>query len=711
MKAKSKFVSVLTIVFLAVTLLVPGSVLAAETAIYDSIPDPLPPNLPSLGYQATQTSELGDHIIFAGTERVLNSVTVTMSNWALNSTYPDMEAAGFTHPITLNIYEVEKTGITPAVGTLITSLTQDFLIPWRPEADPTCPGGTAWRASNGNCYNGYAVNIVFDFSTQSITLPDEIIYGLAYNTNTWGADPIGENGPYESLNFALSSANAAGTNVDPDDVFWNTETAAWYADGGTGGVGIFRRDTNWAGYVPAIRFNVDDQGPITTNVIASQNPAAVNNSVAVTANVHDASTGGSNIASAEYSLDGGSTWSPMTATDGAFDDVSEDITANFTAPSTPDIYDLCVRGTDVPGNVGAPECIMFVVYDPNGGFVTGGGWIDSPAGAVAPTTVYFNGFETDIDGWDSPIRVISGTNGITSASGDYYAEATTDFTRWGGYNSVFPAGGYITSIDIYLDMNGGFANDTRFDWTSAVSTPANTHRRDFIFNGGFYNDATGPGAGQNRFVFSASNNAPGWPKNPGRDPFAVTTTGWYTLQHLFYDSGSSVLAVEMSILDSSGTVLHTWTLSDPSDVIGTMVGGNRYGWFAYNYFPILAVDNSLRKEFSTVAGKATFGFVSKYRRGATVPEGNTEFQFKSGNLNFSSTSYQWLVVNQGGTNAQFKGFGTINGTGNYGFMLWSTDGAPDTFRIKIWDAATEAVVYDNGADQAIGGGSIVIHRR
>jgi hypothetical protein len=307
---------------------------------------------------------------------------------------------------------------------------------------------------------------------------------------------------------------------------------------------------------------------------------------------------------------------------------------------------------------------------------------------------------------------MSGTNGITSATGAYHAEVVAgNFTRWGGYNSLFPTGGYITAVDVYLDMDAGFANDTRFDWSSAISDPTGAHRRDFVITGGFYNDATGPGAGQNRFVFSASNNTPGWPKNPDRDPFAVTTTGWYTLQHHFYDNGNGVLAVDMSILDSAGNVLHTWTLSDPTDVIGTTVGGNRYGWLVTNGFPFLAMDNAIRKEMSTVTGKATFGFVSKYRRGATVPEGNTEFQFKSGDLNFSSTSYQWLVVNQGGTNAQFKGSGTINGSGNYDFMLWANDGSPDTFRIKIWDADTEVVVYDNGTNQAIGGGSIVIHKR
>lgn len=114
--------------------------------------------------------------------------------------------------------------------------------------------------------------------------------------------------------------------------------------------------------------------------------------------------------------------------------------------------------------------------------------------------------------------------------------------------------------------------------------------------------------------------------------------------------------------------------------------------------------------YMQVGGKANFGFVAKYKKGASVPDGNTQFVFKAGNLNFQSTSYQWLVVNQNDGRAQFKGYGTINGEGNYGFMLWATDGDPDTFRIKIWDAQDETVVYDNGTEQALGGGSIVVHK-
>jgi hypothetical protein len=111
----------------------------------------------------------------------------------------------------------------------------------------------------------------------------------------------------------------------------------------------------------------------------------------------------------------------------------------------------------------------------------------------------------------------------------------------------------------------------------------------------------------------------------------------------------------------------------------------------------------------TLTGKANFGFVSKYKKGATVPTGNTEFQFKAGDLNFHSSSYDWLVIT-GSNYARFKGEGTINGAGVYKFMLWAGDADPDTFRIKITEVGG-GIVYDNGMDQPIGGGSIVIHSK
>ena len=123
----------------------------------------------------------------------------------------------------------------------------------------------------------------------------------------------------------------------------------------------------------------------------------------------------------------------------------------------------------------------------------------------------------------------------------------------------------------------------------------------------------------------------------------------------------------------------------------------------------------------TLAGKANFGFVSKYQKGSSVPTGETEFQFKVANFNFHSTSYDWLVVS--GPMAQYKGSGTINNAGDYGFLLTAVDGeingggGTDKFRIKVYNKATSAVLYDNmlgSADGAapttvLGGGSIVIH--
>ncbi len=104
-----------------------------------------------------------------------------------------------------------------------------------------------------------------------------------------------------------------------------------------------------------------------------------------------------------------------------------------------------------------------------------------------------------------------------------------------------------------------------------------------------------------------------------------------------------------------------------------------------------------------ITGRANFGFVSKYKKGAA-------------GMNFHSDSYEWLVVT-GSNYAMFKGTGTINGgldpnANAYKFMLWAGDSSPDTFRTRIWwedTDATEYDVYDNGTDQAIGGGSIVIH--
>jgi hypothetical protein len=124
-----------------------------------------------------------------------------------------------------------------------------------------------------------------------------------------------------------------------------------------------------------------------------------------------------------------------------------------------------------------------------------------------------------------------------------------------------------------------------------------------------------------------------------------------------------------------------------------------------------------------MTGKAHFGFVSKYQKGANVPTGETEFQFQAGDFRFKSTSYEWLTV--AGARAQYKGVGTVNGSAGYSFLLTAIDGQingggnTDKFRIKVWNTVTNAIVYDNQIDSGdtadpttvIGGGSIQIQSK
>ena len=222
---------------------------------------------------------------------------------------------------------------------------------------------------------------------------------------------------------------------------------------------------------------------------------------------------------------------------------------------------------------------------------------------------------------------------------------------------------------------------------------------------GTWTDANG-GVHTARWTFDGVPDAP--------FPAGTGTSGAANTSHTFTTAGVYMVSLTVTDeCDSAGTANQVGgvdamvVIYDPN--AGFVTGG---GWInspagAYTADPLLT-------------GKANFGFVSKYKKGASVPTGETEFQYKVGNLNFHSTSYQWLVV--AGAKAQFKGSGTINGAGSYGFMLTATDGqvagggGQDKFRMKITQSGG-GLVYDNllGAPDSedpttvLGGGSIVIH--
>lgn len=114
--------------------------------------------------------------------------------------------------------------------------------------------------------------------------------------------------------------------------------------------------------LPLINAQADDTdmaGPAASAVTVAPDSIVVNDSVTVTATVDDSATGGSNIQSAEFSLNGGG-WMPLEAADGNFDSATEDVTGSFIASLAGD-NEVCVRGTDAQGNVGDATCAAFSV--------------------------------------------------------------------------------------------------------------------------------------------------------------------------------------------------------------------------------------------------------------------------------------------------------------------------------------------------------------
>jgi hypothetical protein len=281
------------------------------------------------------------------------------------------------------------------------------------------------------------------------------------------------------------------------------------------------------------------------------------------------------------------------------------------------------------------------------------------ASAAAPPGEYFNGFEVNPAGWFNfsggtihrePSGYVSSNmyaTGVPSAAGDWHARLGIDpspdscasgggpqpihygpYTNWGGYSSFFPPGGYVTRVDVYLDVAwAGTHFDRRFDWASAVNTPSGSHRRDFVFNVG--TEPTG-------FVISGSNNSTrcgAFPANPGRTPVHVMASGWYTFEHTFTGLTGGPLAVNMRLINkSTSATVGTWVLSDATDIIGSTVGGNRYGWFVQNEIDELAIDNSQRTGIVS-----TPGCEIKINDGGSITALNTDKATFGGNAKVSAS--------------------------------------------------------------------------
>lgn len=171
-------------------------------------------------------------------------------------------------------------------------------------------------------------------------------------------------------------------------------------------------------------------------------------------------------------------------------------------------------------------------------------------------------------------------------------------------------------------------------------------------------------------------------------------------------TSTGIFSVTMTVTDQDGASGTSTAIQvvvyDPS--AGFVTGG---GWFTPD--PSTCV--------CTPGSKATFGFVSQYKKGTSIPTGNQEFQYRADNISLHSNNFDWLVVS--GAQAQFQGTGTINGAGAYKFRVTVRDGdligQPDRFEIRILPAGSTDFggvhLWKGGNDLtgSNGAGSIVIH--
>jgi hypothetical protein len=202
------------LVAVAVCVVAATALAAKSNVIYDTTsPNGPPTNEPSFGPEAYGFTTIGDKInLQAGTPRTLSNATVTLSSWACqqgswqNQTCLTEAGATFSEEITLSIWDEAHT-------TQLATSTQTFDIPYRPSASPKCleiagnrPGGW-YQPSTKTCKNGLTKDVTFNFP--KVTLPDTVNYEISYNTNHYGPTPTGTPSPSDSLNVAVTPADAS----------------------------------------------------------------------------------------------------------------------------------------------------------------------------------------------------------------------------------------------------------------------------------------------------------------------------------------------------------------------------------------------------------------------------------------------------------------------------------------------------------------------
>ena len=265
-----KFLLCLTTVSIAIGAMAVPAEAGSKPKVFSSLPAQLPGNVASVGFEATQTDAFGDQIRLAPGKRKLQKVTVVMSSWACETGSwtagcETTQGATFKEDIKLTLYRANKADPN-LPGAKIGSRKRTFAIPFRPSATPAkCSANpTGWYSSKSDaCFNGKAIKIVFEFS--GLHLPEELVYGISYNTSTSGNQPHGprpcqgtaEGCPDDSLNVGTAAGlPARGTDVYPDGVFTDQQAGGNCASDATVPDAFSLDACGWAGFNPLVSFRV-----------------------------------------------------------------------------------------------------------------------------------------------------------------------------------------------------------------------------------------------------------------------------------------------------------------------------------------------------------------------------------------------------------------------------------------------------------------------
>jgi hypothetical protein len=170
----------------------------------------------SYAFDATQANQFGNDITLVNGGGRLGNVVVSMGNFNKASLSAPL-------PITLNIYNPNalEPGNAVAPGSLIATDTVTITPPG------TATGNT--YPLNPPTYGIENFNVTFNFQSQRITLPSEVVYGIAYN-NTTVDTGLNVNVSYES-----SSVPSVGADTYPGYLFVATGSGSDGATGGPGG--------------------------------------------------------------------------------------------------------------------------------------------------------------------------------------------------------------------------------------------------------------------------------------------------------------------------------------------------------------------------------------------------------------------------------------------------------------------------------------------